>query len=105
MTWNLPPGISFIAPGLTKLGVLGTSFFIIRRYNVPVPSWVPLVLLPAYVVLESATTFVLEERERKALGGAPIPITKGRWPGNLDILFEVHLVHFVSEPSAHLARR
>lgn len=28
-------------------------------------------------------------RERRALGAEPIPVVKGKWPGNLDVLLEM----------------
>lgn len=48
----------------------------------------------AYAVLKVWYTNVVNWRERRALGAKSVPVVKGKWPGNVDVMLKmVHAFH------------
>ncbi|EJD53569.1 CYP63 cytochrome P450 monooxygenase-like protein [Auricularia subglabra TFB-10046 SS5] len=87
----LPPGLAYVAPGALKACATCGIVYALQRFQsvVPLPRWAAFLALPAYLLLRPWFDWLLEERERRKLGGARIPVTQGSLPGNFDLLRQI----------------
>ncbi|KZW04259.1 cytochrome P450 [Exidia glandulosa HHB12029] len=88
----VPPGLTYIAPGVLKAAAVSGVVYAIQRARIlpfDFPAWLSLLAAPAWFLIRPLVVNFLHERERKRLGGARIPVCKGKKYGNLDLLEEM----------------
>lgn len=85
--FSVPPGIVFVAPAVFRAGAVTGVVYALQRFHVlRVPGWASWLAFPVYLLIRPLIVQFLRERERKRLGGAPIPVCKGTKWGNYDLL-------------------
>ena len=92
------PGVSYIARGLVNFlipaaGVYGGLHILSDVLGLPIPTLTKLIAAlcasPAPSFTKGIYERVQQRRQAKAWGAVPVPVIKGKWPGNFDVLLNM----------------
>jgi hypothetical protein len=108
----IAPGVTYLVRIALLLGIPTVcAVTVIRQvaatFDIRVPTWVLFFIcvagVPLYTTLRLTTTYLYNRRQAAAFGArlAPTPVN-GKWPGNLDLLMEMHKNTRTGYPGTHL---
>ncbi|KAF8522182.1 cytochrome P450 [Hysterangium stoloniferum] len=97
---NIPPGARFCAdifksfllpPLLAHMGLRLISVIFAVHFSSAYIAAVWIFTLPIYLRLCDSYTNLIDSREARRLGAKLVPSVPGKWPGNIDLLYNVFL--------------
>ena len=90
---QLSPGVSFVFESLRQLFIpisatVAATFGLSYVLSTPATYLLAALFCPGYICICRVWKYIVEERERVALGAIRVPVKTGKWPGGLDLLLD-----------------